>query len=156
MARAGGRRYGPLRNRRRLGAAGGSGAQVAAEAVLLLLEDVDDCRDAVLAPRGRMRAGPLEGHLLLVGRTAQADAADPLLPLDLLELLADLAAGIDRAVAEQVELDRRLLGQRQPLPLLVDAVVLDADPVGADELSQILLDGVQLPLLVLAPNIVKL
>jgi hypothetical protein len=39
-------------------------------------------------------AGPFERDFLLVGRAALADAADPLLLLDLLELLADLAAGL--------------------------------------------------------------
>jgi len=44
-------------------------------------------------------AGPFERDLLLVGRASLADAADPLLLLDLLELLADLASRVDRAVA---------------------------------------------------------
>src|SRR5205807_1363077 len=110
----------------------------------------------VLAPGRGVGAGPLEGHLLLVGGTAEADAADPLLLLDLLQLLADLAARIDRAVAEQVELDRGFLGQRQPLALLFGAVVQDAAAVSANEAAQVLLDGVELPRLVLTPDVVDL
>src|SRR6185503_9246701 len=113
-------------------------------------------RHAVLAPGGRVGAGPFHGHLLLVRGTARPDPADPLLLLDLLELLADLAAGIDRPVAQEVELDRRLLGQRQALPLLLVAVIQDPGAVRANETAQVLLDGVELTALVLTSDVVEL
>src|SRR5260221_3696892 len=123
--------------------------QHGAVAFFLLLENVDDRRHAVLPPGRRVGARPLEGDLLPVGRAAREHAADPLLFLDLLQLLADLPLGIDGPVAEQVELDRGVIREAQALALLLGPVREDLRPVRADEMTQIRLDGIQLTRLVL-------
>jgi hypothetical protein len=99
------------RKKLRISRQGLRGFAIEAEVLLAIsLEDVNDAGHSVGAPVGRILSGPLQRHLLRVRGSTQLFAADPLFPLNLLQLLLDLAGRVDGSMANDVELDGQLVG----------------------------------------------